>query len=60
MADRQAKPNSIETLVDRPLIQPPEGADGMGPTLGQDVSVEEKRRKDARHGAHPKDRGPEV
>ena len=57
MDDPDAKPsrNGFERMFDRPLTQPPEGEDGIGPTLGQDLGVEREREEDARHGAHPTD-----
>jgi hypothetical protein len=58
MADRQSHPSTLETLVNRPLTTPPEGEDGIGPTLGEDVSVEAEERADARRGAHSEDQGP--
>ena len=57
MADRKDKPDTMETLVERPLVQPTEGEDGMGPTLGEDVSVEREEQEDARHRAHSEDQG---
>lgn len=60
MADSHPRPGTIESLVDRPLVQPSEGDDGIGPTLGEDLSVEAEKREDARHGAHSEDQGPGV
>lgn len=60
MADRQTRPNTIETLVEQPIVTPPEGEDGVGPTLGQDVSVEAEEREDVRHHAHSEDQGPGI
>ncbi len=54
MAEPKPTPraNALEQMFEQPLTQPPEGEDGIGPTLGQDVSVEHEREEDARHGAH--------
>ncbi len=50
--DPTPRGNALEQMFDRPLTQPPEGEDGVGSTLGQDVSVKHEREEDARHGAH--------
>ena len=60
MADRKSSPNTLESLIDRPLTEPPEGEDGIGPTLGEDLSAERQRESDARHHAHSEDQGPGV
>ena len=60
MPDPHPKPNTFDTLFNRHLVTPPEGEDGIGPTLGEDVSAREEGREDARHGAHSEDQGPGV
>ena len=56
MADPKPTPrkNAFEEMFDRPVTQP-DNDEGMGPILGEDVSVEHEREEDARHGAHPAD-----
>ena len=51
MADPTPRRNSFEQMFDRPITRP-QGGDGIGPTLGEDVSVEHEREEDARNGAH--------
>ncbi len=53
MADPQPAPrkNAFEQMFDRPVTQP-DNDDGMGPTLGEDVSVEHERAENVRNGAH--------
>jgi hypothetical protein len=53
--DSKTKPNAFEQMFPGPLVQPPEGEDGMGSTVGGDVSVGREREQDARHGAHGED-----
>jgi hypothetical protein len=60
MADPTGKSNTIETLFDQHLVRPPEGEDGIGPTLGEDVSAETEEAEDARHGVHSEDQGPGI
>ena len=60
MSDANAKPSTLDTLFNRHLVESPEGEDGIGPTVGEDVSAEEERREDASHGAHSEDQGPGV
>ena len=62
MAETPDKPkaNAFEQMFDRPLTQPLEGEDGMGSTLGEDVSVEREREADARHGAQDVEDGEEA
>ena len=54
MADRQDRPppeaNEFEREFQRPLTRP-ETDEGVGPTLGQDLSVAREREEDRRHGA---------
>ena len=56
MADPNDKSHST---LDKPLVAPwdkhittPDSVDGMGSTLGEDVSPEHQRVEDARNGAH--------
>ena len=51
MADPATPPrkNAFEQMFDRPITQP-ESEEGMGPSLGEDVSVEHERDEDARNG----------
>ena len=52
MADPTTKPKGLlETLFTEDLTQP-NGGDGIGPTLGEDVSAARQRETDARNGAH--------
>ena len=53
MADPDPAPrkNAFEQMFDRPITQP-DNDEGMGPILGEDVSVEHERAEDARNGAH--------
>jgi hypothetical protein len=60
MADDETRSGTLEALFNRHLVQPPEGEDGIGPTLGENVSAEEEGREDARHGVHSEDQGPGV
>ena len=57
MADPNPAPrkNAFEQMFDRPITQP-ETEEGIGPTVGEDVSVEHEREEDARNGAHDADR----
>ena len=57
MDDPDPKPqgNAFEQMFDRPVTQRREGEDGIGPTLGQDLSVQHERDEDAHHGARPID-----
>ena len=57
MADPNTAPrkNAFEQMFDRPITQP-ETEEGIGPTVGEDVSVEHEREEDARNGAHDTDR----
>lgn len=41
--------NAFEQMFDRPITQP-ESEEGMGPSLGEDVSVEHERQEDIRNG----------
>ena len=52
MADPSPTPrkNAFEEMFDRPLTRP-DNDEGMGPILGEDVSVEHARKEDARNGA---------
>ena len=52
MADPTPKPNTLETLFNTHLVEPTDGEEGMGPTVGEDVSAETERKDDPRHGAH--------
>ena len=40
--------NPLEEMLDRPLTEP-ETADGIGPTLGEDLTPEHEREEDARY-----------
>ena len=53
MADPHSpvRKNAFEQMFDRPLTQP-DNNEGVGPSLGEDVSVEHEREEDARNGAH--------
>ena len=53
--DAKTKPNAFEQMFPRPLVEAPEGEDGVGSTLGQDVSPNREREEDARHGVHSED-----
>ena len=53
--DAKTKPNAFEQMFPGPLVEPPEGEDGMGSTVGEDVSVRREREEDARHGVHGED-----
>ena len=57
MADPTPKPNTFDDLFNRHLVEPTDGEDGIGPTLGEDVGVQKERREDARHGVHSEDQG---
>ena len=57
MAEPTPKPNTFDELFNHHLTEPTEGEDGIGPTLGEDVSIQKERREDARHGVHSKDQG---
>ena len=52
MADPKPTPrkNAFEQMFDRPVTQPDDD-EGMGPILGEDVSIEHERAEDARNGA---------
>jgi hypothetical protein len=51
MADPTPKPqNTLEVLFNDHLVTP-EGDDGIGSTLGEDVSAKRQRETDARFGA---------
>ena len=52
MADPDPAPrkNAFEQMFDRPITQP-DNDEGMGPILGEDVSVEQERAENARNGA---------
>ncbi len=43
--------NAFEEMFDRPVTRP-DNDEGMGPILGEDVSVEHERAQNARNGAH--------
>jgi hypothetical protein len=60
MAESKAPSTTLDALFNHHLVEPPEGEDGLGPTLGQDVSAEREEREDAEHGAHSEDQGPGV
>jgi hypothetical protein len=60
MAESKVPSSTLDALFNRHLVQPPEGEDGLGPTVGEDVSAETEQRKDAEHGAHSEDQGPGV
>ena len=53
MADPNPTPrkNAFEQMFDRPVTQP-DNDEGMGPTSGEDVSVEHEREEDALNGVH--------
>jgi hypothetical protein len=57
MADPITAPrkNAFEQMFDRPITKP-ETEEGIGPTVGEDVSIEHEREEDARNGAHDTDR----
>ncbi len=55
MADTTPRKNVFEQMFDRPITQP-EGEHGIGPTLGEDLSVEQERKEDGRNGVHSIDR----
>ena len=42
--------NAFEQMFDRPITQP-ETEEGIGPSLGEDVSIDHQREEDARNGA---------
>ncbi len=52
MADPNPTPrkNALEEMFDGPVTRP-DNAEGMGPILGEDVSVEHERAENARNGA---------
>ena len=52
MADPNPVPrkNAFEEMFDRPVTAP-ESEEGIGPTVGEDVSVAHERAEDARNGA---------
>ena len=60
MADPNPKPGMLDSLFNSHLVTPTEGEDGLGPTMGEDVSAEHERDEDARHHAHSEDQGPGV
>ena len=43
-----AEKNPIEEMFDQPLTEP-ETSDGIGPTLGEDLTPEHERAEDARY-----------
>ena len=47
--------NTFEQMFDRPVTRP-ESDEGVGPTLGEDVSAEHEREEDAANGAYPSQR----
>lgn len=52
MADPTTKPKGmLDTLFNEHLVAP-EGENGIGPTLGENVSDARQRATDARKGAH--------
>ena len=53
MADPKPTPrkNAFEEMFDRPITQP-DNDEGMGPILGEDVSIGHERQENARNGAH--------
>ena len=54
MADPAPRKNIFEEMFDGPLVKP-DSDDGMGPTVGGDVSAERQRREDARNGVQDTD-----
>jgi hypothetical protein len=51
MADQTTGKPALEEIIDRPFTKPEDEQEGIGPTLGEDVSVAHEREEDARHGA---------
>ena len=46
-----SRKNAFEEMFDRPITRPDDD-EGMGPILGEDVSVGHERAENARNGAH--------
>jgi hypothetical protein len=53
MADTPTKPGRVDPLASEHLTRPTE-PDGIGPTLGEDVSPENERREDEKSAAFRK------